>query len=94
MYTYYYQIATISIDEKYCIKKLVYDEKKLDSYNIFYLSSSKLNLLLSNMSDNQYKKYNTDNLSEITNNFFDDDSYIFKPGSFNENILIKNHFQR
>lgn len=93
MYTYYYQIATIPDNDKYCIRKLVYINANLEKTETFYTNVNKLNILISNIGENQYKKYNTDNLNDVSQNFFDDED-IFKPGSFDEKILIKNHFSR
>lgn len=93
MYTYYYQIGTIPQNDKYCIRKLVYNETNLVKIETFYSNVNKLNILISSIGENQYKKYNTDNLEDVSKNFFDDEN-IFKPGSFDEKILIKNHFPR
>ena len=85
MYTYYYQIGTIPRNDKYCIRKLVYNETNLVKTETFYSNVNKLNILISSIGENQYKKYNTDNLEDVSNNFFDDEN-IFKLG-----VLMKKY---
>ena len=93
MYTYYYQIGTIPHNDKYCIRKLIYQDNILEKKENFSININKLNVLLSNISDNQYKKYDTNSLEDISDDFFEENN-TFKPGSFDEKLLIRNHFSR
>lgn len=92
MYNYYYQIATIIKNDKYNIKKLIYEGIDLIHVEKWNIKINKLNNLLKNISDTQYKKYNLDNLDLISDDFFIDSNKEFKPGSLNDSMFLKKYY--
>jgi hypothetical protein len=94
MYNYYYLIATIQKNDKYHIKKLVYEGSNLVQVENWNIKINKLNSLLKNISDTQYKKYNLDSLKSVPNDFFCniDSKKEFKPGSLNNALFLTKYY--
>jgi len=92
MYNYYYLIATIQKNDKYHVKKLVYEGSNLVQVENWNIKINKLNSLLKNISDTQYKKYNLDSLKLVQDDFFIDSKKEFKPGSLNDSLFLKNYY--
>ena len=92
MYQYYYQIATIEKNDRYNIRKLVYENNKLVQVENWEVSINKLNNLLKNISDTQYKKYNLESLDTIPKDFFQNNDKVFKPGSLNESLFLQRYY--
>jgi hypothetical protein len=65
MIIFYYQILEKPKNDKYLVRKLVYNEEKLVYNEIYGLSEKNLNKLLKNLETNLYEKYDKESFDNI-----------------------------